>query len=110
MKVNFTPINHTNAFFFTGEECYPRCKFNGYCVIVNNELFSPPLHPRFGSSKDADDLMDVFSDLRFATERRNNLTKKEVMDLIIENIIIISIIAILCILLTCTLRYTSLCW
>ena len=64
------------------EECYPKCKFNGYCIIVNNEKFSSPnLTQRLGSSKDADDLTDVFSNLEFKIRRENDLTKKEVMDL-----------------------------
>ena len=51
-------------------------------IIVNNENFSSPnLTQRLGSSKDADDLTDVFSNLGFITKRKNDLTKEEVMDL-----------------------------
>ena len=70
------------SFCIIDEECYPKCKFNGYCIIVNNENFSSPnLTQRLGSSKDADDLTDVFSDLGFKIRRENDLTKKEVIDL-----------------------------
>ena len=70
------------SLYHIDEECYPKTKFNGYCIIVNNENFSSPnLTQRLGSSKDADDLIDVFSNLGFITRRENDLTKEEVMDL-----------------------------
>ena len=69
------------SFCIIDEECYPKSKFNGYCIIVNNETFSSPnLTQRLGSSKDADDLIDVFSNFGFKTRRENDLTKEEVMD------------------------------
>lgn len=63
-----------------GEECYPKYKVHGYCIIVNNVIFSS-LPDRFGSSKDADDLADVLTNRGVVTDREDNLTKKEVMDL-----------------------------
>ncbi len=53
-------------------------KIKGYCLILNYESFSMSfLNKRFGTEKDANDLEQLFNNLKFKVKRYDDLSKDE---------------------------------